>query len=291
MYIEPNTRTKGFYIVESKELCWKCHKITKVFAFLLPKGNEHIEEIYDEDKGESYNEWFKFEHEFFITYVEYLNKEALTIMEKFSSNYYYDFSKFIKEKYYINHCEHCGSNQGDHFMFEEHGGAFLPSSIAETKQMKFYWFEEFLEASTGGYLLTDVLEYIQNKTCQSYVYESKIVDQILEVKKFFYDGGKVSKELLEEAIDFMISIEPNTESLTCDQEFKESRNKYKAEINMVYAAIRQYGRQISNKTLVNMQDIFYSIINSDKYLQSPKHGSVAYTLLNHCWNGIGAWRK
>ena len=158
IYIEPNIRTKGFYIVESKELCWKCLKITKVFGFLLSKDNEHIEDIYDEDNDTSCDEWVKFGSEVFITYVEFLSKEALTIMEKFSSNYYYDFSKFIQDKYYINHCEHCGSNQGDHFMFHEHDGAFCSPSIAETKQMKFYWFEEFLEASIGGYVAIDFLE-------------------------------------------------------------------------------------------------------------------------------------
>lgn len=79
-------------------------------------------------------------------------------MEKFSSNYYYDFSKFIQNKYYINHCEHCGSNQGDHFMFHEHGGAFYTSSIDDTKQMRFYWFEHFFEALVGGYVTIDFLE-------------------------------------------------------------------------------------------------------------------------------------
>lgn len=109
-------------------------------------------------------------------------------------------------------------------------------------------------------------------------------------KKFFYDCGEVSKELLESAIDFMISIEPNPASPNCDQEFKASRKKYATEIKMVGAAIRQYGHQISNKTIESMQDVFYSIINSDKYLQSSKYQSVAYTLLNYYWDGIGPWR-
>lgn len=54
--------------------------------------------------------------------------------------------------------------------------------------------------------LRKFIQKLDNVICND---KDKIVDQIPEVKKFFYDGGKVSKELLEAAIDFMISIEPN----------------------------------------------------------------------------------
>ncbi len=291
IYIEPNIRTKVFYIVESKEQCWKCHKITKVFGFLIPRGTEHIEDIYDEDKGNSNSEWVKFEYDFFITYVKWLNEETLTIMQNFSSNYYYDFSKSIEDKYYINHCEHYGSNQGDHFMFGEPGGAFCPLSITEAKQIKIYGFEQLFTASADGYSGVDFLGYMENKMCRIFIDENQIVEQTSQAKNFFYDDGEVSKELLEAAIDFMISIEPNPTSPTCEQEFQASRKQYATEIKMVYAAIRQYGHQISNKTIEGMQDVFYSITNSDKYLQSSKHTSVAYTLLNYYWDGIGSWRR
>jgi hypothetical protein len=291
-YVEPNIRAKGFYLVESKEQCWKCHKVTKVFGFLIPKGNKHIEDIYDEDEGKNSIEWVTFEYDLFITYVKWLNEEALTIMKKFSSNYYYDFSKFIKDKYYINHCQYCGNNQGDHFMFEEPDGAFCPLSIDAAKQIKLYWFEELLEASAGGYAGVNFLEeYMEHNIHQTFYNENKIVASTSQVKRFVYYGGEVSRQVLDAAIDFMVSIEPNPISATADQEFEESRNKYNAEINMVYAAIRQYGYQITDKTLENMQDIFYSITNSDKYLQSLKHQSMVYNLLNYYWDGIEPWKR
>lgn len=77
IYIEPNIRTKEFYVVESKELCWKCLKITKAFGFLLSKDSEHIEDIYDEDEAKNCSEWIKFRCEFFITYVKFLSIKCI----------------------------------------------------------------------------------------------------------------------------------------------------------------------------------------------------------------------
>ena|SRR3990172_12105237 len=110
-------------------------------------------------------------------------------------------------------------------------------------------------------------------------------------KSFFYDGREVSRELLEAAIDFLISIEPDPEVVVEYSDYEEITKKYEIEIKMAEAAIRHYGEQIEDKALANMQKEFYSITHLPKYRQSYIHQSVAHTVLNSQWHGIGPWKK
>ena len=109
--------------------------------------------------------------------------------------------------------------------------------------------------------------------------------------KFSYTGGTVSRNKLEEAIDFHIALEPED---PLDQNFMEiyrSRCKqYKNEIDMCNKAIRQYGMQIKPKTLKNMQTKFYELTNSIKYRQSHQTILVTRQCLSQNWDGIGEWR-
>ncbi len=108
---------------------------------------------------------------------------------------------------------------------------------------------------------------------------------------FEYDGGTVSRSKLEEAIDFFISIEPHPGKRTATEEYEANLIRYKKEIELAELAIRSYAEQIRPLTIEAMQDEFYSITNSEKYLQSMIHSSVAYSLLNSHWNGVGPWIK
>ena len=115
--------------------------------------------------------------------------------------------------------------------------------------------------------------------------------EIIDMEDFFYNDGTVSKELLEQAIDFMISIEPDPELLISEQEYEAILERYESQIKMVNKAVRQYAYQIQDKTLKNMQEEFYSITNQPKYTQSYIRQSVAYNLLHHQWDGIGPWMR
>lgn len=107
--------------------------------------------------------------------------------------------------------------------------------------------------------------------------------------KFSYNGGSVSKEKLEEALDFLVDLEPNPDSISAEEEYEKNRKIYKESIEQARVAARKYGEQIRPQTLEAMQEVFYSITNSPKYLQSAIHTSVAYSTLNSCWDGIGPW--
>jgi hypothetical protein len=112
-------------------------------------------------------------------------------------------------------------------------------------------------------------------------------NEVSQGLKFYYEGGNVTKVKLEEALDFMISIE--TDPATGAEEYHDNLIKYKREVQMARQAVRKYGEQIFPRTLENMQNEFYSITNSIKYRQSVTHCSVAYSMLSSGWDGIGAW--
>lgn len=161
----PNIRANKFYIVKSKELCWKCSRLSEVFAFFLPAGHEKLEDWEDESyqNQPSSNliagkEWVKAEYAIFVTYVNFLSEYPLKLIKEISPNYYYDFSKTTSDNYYMNHCEHCGSKQGDFFMYSEPGGAFCPSSEADAEDMIFSLYEDNFEANAGNFSCTEAID-------------------------------------------------------------------------------------------------------------------------------------
>jgi|GEM_PF-737131 hypothetical protein len=165
LYQSPNIRSNNFYIVKSKEICWKCSKLSEVFAFFLPSGHEKIEYWeYEPCQNQppsnliEVKEWIKAEHAIFVTYVDYLSEYPLKLIKEISSNYYYDFSKTTSDNYYMNHCKHCGSKQGDFFMYSEPGGAFCPSSKIHAEEMVFSWYEANFEANVGAFSSVEAVD-------------------------------------------------------------------------------------------------------------------------------------
>jgi hypothetical protein len=165
LYQTPNIRSNNFYIVKSKEICWKCSKISDVFAFFLPSGHEKIDYWEDEicqhqspSNLIEVNEWIKAEHTIFVTYVNHLSEYPLKLIKEISPNYYYDFSKTTSDNYYMNHCEYCGSKQGDFFMYSEPGGAFCPYSKTHAEEMVFNWYEANFEANAGAFSSVETVD-------------------------------------------------------------------------------------------------------------------------------------
>lgn len=120
-----------------------------------------------------------------------------------------------------------------------------------------------------------------------------LIDFLIRKKlkaSFFYNGGYVTRAMLEKAIDFIIILEPDPDDPNSDKIYSRRCKVYSDDIEMAEDAIRQYGDQIEPKTLENMQEEFYAITNSTKYRQTLIHNSVAYSCLNHGWDRIGPWR-
>jgi hypothetical protein len=148
--IDFNILSKGFYIVKSEEECWKCHRLTDVFGIILPENHQTRESSY-KDSEDLWQGWIKSKQKKLISSIHLLNKNALRAIKEISSNYYYDFSKFTFDYYYVNHCEHCDSIQEDFHLFSERGGAFFPFFAVEGEKMTLYWFQEYFAGFAGIY--------------------------------------------------------------------------------------------------------------------------------------------
>ena len=107
-----------------------------------------------------------------------------------------------------------------------------------------------------------------------------------------WDGGYVSRKLLEKALDLFISLEPvNQSSPTADEEYKSNCKVNSDLIARADKIIVNYGMQIYPETLENMQDIYYSITNTPKYRNNPSNCSLVCSVLNSAWDGISGWQK
>jgi hypothetical protein len=61
--------------------------------------------------------FFDNRNDHFLAYVSYMDIELFMPLNKHFSFYYSDYSKTEQGKYFMNHCEHCGALQGDHFLY------------------------------------------------------------------------------------------------------------------------------------------------------------------------------
>lgn len=93
----------------------------------------------------------------------------------------------------------------------------------------------------------------------------------------------ITRQQVEAAIDFYILLEHSQHS------YSSMLAKNATAITMHKANVRQFGEEISPKTLAHMQDVYYSFTNSEKYRANSISISVAGTVLSSNWHGIGDW--
>jgi hypothetical protein len=94
----------------------------------------------------------------------------------------------------------------------------------------------------------------------------------------------ITRQQVEAAIDFFIMLEKS--SLGYDAMLQA--NAAKAEMHN--KVVRQFGEEIRPATLENMQDVFYSFTNSNKYRESATSISIARSTLSENWQRINGWR-
>jgi len=100
-----------------------------------------------------------------------------------------------------------------------------------------------------------------------------------------FSNFKISRQQVEEALDFMTSIEPEPERMI-HEEYEEIMKPYRERIEQAEKIIKQYGEQLSRE---EMSSEFHSITNLVKY-KKPLYASVVHTTLNFGWDGIKGWR-
>jgi hypothetical protein len=123
---EPHIRSDRYSVVETSQACWSCKKSTKVFGFLLPETFETLELIEDaEDESKDELQWEVAGYAAFVSFVTELLPSVADRLKILAPRYRLDFSQTTQSTSYMNHCEHCGAKQGDHFMHDEPGGVFF----------------------------------------------------------------------------------------------------------------------------------------------------------------------
>ena len=107
----PKIITNKIYLLVGKQKCWKCKKETLVIAMAY---NDSYYFNKEKNIYEFENEWVIFSNAArMILTDDFFNY----LQEKY--NFKIGYSKAAGGNYYANHCQHCNSLQGDHFLFME----------------------------------------------------------------------------------------------------------------------------------------------------------------------------
>jgi hypothetical protein len=150
-----NVRSSMYYLAETVELCWKCGEPSRVFGIAVPAGYESAE--YDDEGNKT---WESTGDMAFLSYIEYLPESVQTRIRVLTTHYWLDFSKTTNSSYWMNHCEPCGMKQGDHELFHEPHGAFLPMTPEDARAIKLHPVSERFEAD-ASYTESEAFQYIQ----------------------------------------------------------------------------------------------------------------------------------
>lgn len=159
-------RSPFYYVVESTSDCWNCSNRTRVFAFMLPEEHEEFEYVYDEDEEfeleHNLGEWRCHEYRGNVASVHSMSPAVSKQMRRFTSNFKLAYSKAAGSRYFMNHCEQCGTKLGDHFMHGEPGGAFVPMSPEQASRMSLVRINERFDANCGlGFSSEDFFDWMQ----------------------------------------------------------------------------------------------------------------------------------
>lgn len=105
----------SLYIVEAPHKCFKCKKETNVISLAY---NEQFM-FYKDVDGNLINYEYTNNCLHYFTVEDEIDNVQLRSFLKDKFNYYYSYSKTIKEHYVANHCKHCGKIQGNFHLHEE----------------------------------------------------------------------------------------------------------------------------------------------------------------------------
>lgn len=163
---EFDVRSPYYYVMKSLSDCWKCNAVSSVFSFKLPEEHEEFEPVEDDEDefalDRNLGEWKSHGLRSTVSYVNSLPPRVQKQIRRFTENFKLAYSKKAGSRYFMNHCQHCGSKFGDFFMHNEPGGAFFPTSPGQASQMILYRVNERFDANGSlGYASDDFMEYMQ----------------------------------------------------------------------------------------------------------------------------------
>lgn len=151
-----NVCSPHWYIAQTKGICWKCNEITLLTSILLPEGHQTLEVNEDENEDENDSFWLVQNKPAFIFYIYDIPHDNLIRLHEIKHYLSLDFSKTTKSKYWMNHCQHCFSKQGDFQMHCEPGGYFFPMDSNQAKEIALHAINQPFTTSCGGISLNHI---------------------------------------------------------------------------------------------------------------------------------------
>ncbi|WP_348988942.1 DUF5710 domain-containing protein [Xenorhabdus sp. SGI240] len=143
-----NVHAEFWYLAQTRTPCPHCQEHTTVTAFMLPAGHKMLEADDDDDEDEDDDEtntevdYSEQDSPAFLFYVADIPTTVRNVLSGFHHTLRKTGGRRIRRTHWINHCEHCGTQQDDADMFAEVGGAFFPSSRKEAAAIQLHRIDE-----------------------------------------------------------------------------------------------------------------------------------------------------
>jgi hypothetical protein len=143
----PNVRAPSYFIAASTRSCWRCSATSRVHGFILPPGHETLDAF--EDPVEEI--WEPAEEPTLLCYLDYIAPSVVARITAMTPHYRVAYSKVTGSFYWMNLCEHCHAQLGDHETYCEPGQGFLAFTIEEARRISLAHFDEAFAASCASY--------------------------------------------------------------------------------------------------------------------------------------------
>lgn len=143
----PNVRSPSYFLAASTRSCWRCRATSRVHGFILPRGHETLDVI-DEPGDEC---WETGEEPTLLCYLDYLLPAVAARIMALTPHYRVAYSRLTGSFYWMNFCEHCRAQLGDHETYCEPGQGFLAFTVEEARRINLTHVAEPFAASCGSY--------------------------------------------------------------------------------------------------------------------------------------------
>lgn len=125
------------WLAHSQLVCHACLAITPVVGLYVRDSFER--ELADPEQVRRVDG--------FLHYVTQLDEDTELLAIRQRSRLWPDNSNTARLRYWMNHCEHCGAAQGDHYVFSTPGDAFFPTDDAGVRALRYERLSHTLRAT------------------------------------------------------------------------------------------------------------------------------------------------
>jgi hypothetical protein len=144
---EPNVRGSSYFIAASTRRCWRCQATSRVHGFILPAGHETLDGCAESEAGG----WEPGEEPTLLCYLDWLAPQVVARITALAPHYRVAYSRTTRSFYWMNLCEQCGAQLGDHETYCEPGQGFLAFTLEEARRVGLVYVNQTFAASCGGY--------------------------------------------------------------------------------------------------------------------------------------------